>query len=154
MWSEVNGMFTGKNRVLFVVVGVLVALGLIVVLAGSNSPAVNGTAAVQLITPASYQDRFAGGREGHLLIDVRTPAEFASGHIAGAVNIPVDELASRLSEVPQGQPVVVYCRSGNRSATGITDFGAGGLQRYLRSGRPQRMDSAGFARAVGSLAKT
>jgi rhodanese-related sulfurtransferase len=145
MWSEVNGMFTGKNRVLFVVVGVLVALGLIVVLAGSNSPAVNGTAAVQLITPASYQDRFAGGREGHLLIDVRTPAEFASGHIAGAVNIPVDELASRLSEVPQGQPVVVYCRSGNRSAqasrilaqAGYSDiYDLGGLNAWTAQGLP------------------
>ncbi|MDL1899524.1 rhodanese-like domain-containing protein [Anaerolineae bacterium CFX9] len=138
-------MFTGKNRVLFVVVGVLVALGLIVVLAGSNSPAVNGTAAVQLITPASYQDRFAGGREGHLLIDVRTPAEFASGHIAGAVNIPVDELASRLSEVPQGQPVVVYCRSGNRSAqasrilaqAGYSDiYDLGGLNAWTAQGLP------------------
>ncbi|MDL5054593.1 rhodanese-like domain-containing protein [Oscillatoria laete-virens NRMC-F 0139] len=145
MWSEVNGMFTGKNRVLFVVVSVLVALGLIVVLAGSNNPAVNGTAAVQLITPASYQDRFAGGREGHLLIDVRTPAEFASGHIAGAVNIPVDELASRLSEVPQGQPVVVYCRSGNRSAqasrilaqAGYSDiYDLGGLNAWTAQGLP------------------
>ena len=51
---------------------------------------------------------------GAALIDVRTPGEFASGHIDGAVNIPVQELAQRLGEVPQG-PVVLYCRSGARS---------------------------------------
>lgn len=50
------------------------------------------------------------------LLDVRTPGEFASGHVEGAVNVPVDEVATRLSEIPRDAPVVVYCRSGARSA--------------------------------------
>lgn len=54
--------------------------------------------------------------DGVMLLDVRTSAEFAAGHIRGAVNIPVQELASRLGEVPEGR-VVVYCHSGRRSAT-------------------------------------
>jgi len=54
---------------------------------------------------------------GARLLDVRTPEEFAGGHIAGALNIPVQQLAARLREVaPPGTPVVVYCRSGARSA--------------------------------------
>ena len=55
--------------------------------------------------------------DGAHLVDVRTPAEFASGHIEGAVNIPVDQIGGRLDEI--GKPdetVVVYCRSGARSA--------------------------------------
>lgn len=54
---------------------------------------------------------------GATLIDVRTPQEFAEGHLKGAVNIPVHALESKLSEVGQkDRPVVVYCRSGKRSA--------------------------------------
>lgn len=55
--------------------------------------------------------------DGAVLLDVRTPGEFAAGHIDGALNIPVDELPRRLDEVgARDKPVVVYCRSGRRSA--------------------------------------
>ena len=56
--------------------------------------------------------------EGARLLDVRTPEEFADRHIDGALNIPVSELSARLVELgPRDRPLVVYCRSGNRSAT-------------------------------------
>jgi NADPH-dependent 2,4-dienoyl-CoA reductase/sulfur reductase-like enzyme/rhodanese-related sulfurtransferase len=48
------------------------------------------------------------------LLDVRTPQEFASGHIPGAVNIPVDDLRSRLSELPRDQKIAAYCQVGQR----------------------------------------
>jgi NADPH-dependent 2,4-dienoyl-CoA reductase/sulfur reductase-like enzyme/rhodanese-related sulfurtransferase len=48
------------------------------------------------------------------LIDVRMPTEFASGHLPDAVNIPVDELRSRLNELPLDQPLVTYCQVGQR----------------------------------------
>lgn len=54
---------------------------------------------------------------GATLVDVRTPEEFAAGHLPGAVNIPVDELPQRLAEL--GEPekaLVLYCRSGARSS--------------------------------------
>ena len=72
-------------------------------------------ATVQSLSPQAYQDQFGASKAGHFLIDVRTPEEFASGHIAGAINIAVDTLDQHLSEVPKDQPVVVYCHSGNRS---------------------------------------
>jgi rhodanese-related sulfurtransferase len=54
---------------------------------------------------------------GAVLLDVRTAAEFASGHVEGAKNIPVHELEARMAELgPASTPVVVYCRSGARSA--------------------------------------
>jgi len=57
-------------------------------------------------------------RQGALLLDVRTPEEFAQAHVPGAINIPVQELAHRMGELgPKSRKVVVYCRSGGRSAT-------------------------------------
>ncbi|WP_165973512.1 rhodanese-like domain-containing protein [Luteibacter rhizovicinus] len=53
-----------------------------------------------------------------LLLDVRTPAEYGDGHIAGALNVPVDEVAARhgVLGVPRDREVVVYCKSGKRAA--------------------------------------
>ena len=48
------------------------------------------------------------------LLDVRTAQEFANGHIPGAVNIPVDDLRSRLQELPQDRKIAVYCQVGQR----------------------------------------
>ena len=96
------------------------------------------------IAPADYQTQF-GAAADHVLIDVRTPQEFASGHIADAINIPVEQLASRLSEVPQDKPVVLYCRSGNRSnqAAQILDragyaqiYDLGGIIDWVQQGYP------------------
>ena len=56
----------------------------------------------------------AVGAERAFLLDVRTPPEYAAGHIPGAVNVPVDELRDRLAEVPKGRPVVAYCQVGQR----------------------------------------
>lgn len=54
---------------------------------------------------------------GAVVVDVRTPAEFAAGHVPGARNVPYDEVARRVGEIgPPTTPVVVYCRSGQRSA--------------------------------------
>jgi phage shock protein E len=65
-------------------------------------------------TPGVEARKLVGA--GAQLIDVRSPSEFADGHIEGAVNIPVAELESRLGEVAAKEtPIVVYCRSGHRS---------------------------------------
>lgn len=58
-------------------------------------------------------------QSGALLLDVRTEGEFASGHLTGAKNIPVGDLAARIGDVgaDKARPIVVYCASGMRSAT-------------------------------------
>lgn len=48
------------------------------------------------------------------LLDVRTPSEFAAGHVSGAVNLPLDELRARLSEVPRDRQIAAYCQVGQR----------------------------------------
>ena len=52
--------------------------------------------------------------ESHYLLDVRSPQEFAAGHVPGAVNISVDELRDRLDELPQDQTIIAYCQVGMR----------------------------------------
>ena len=49
-----------------------------------------------------------------LLVDVRTPQEFSQGHIPGALNMPVDDLRSRLGELPRRSEIAVYCQVGQR----------------------------------------
>ena len=63
----------------------------------------------------SYQVQFVHAEVDHTLVDVRLPWEYAQSHLAGAVNIPLQELPVRLGEIPKTRPVVLYCRSGNRS---------------------------------------
>lgn len=55
------------------------------------------------------------------VIDVREPDEWAGGHLSGATLIPLGELSNRLGELDPARPVVVVCRSGNRSGK-ATDF--------------------------------
>ena len=65
-------------------------------------------------------EEFEAAMEGeYLLLDVRTQAEYDEGHINDPTLIPVDELESRLDEISEykDKPVLVYCRSGNRSVT-------------------------------------
>jgi len=49
------------------------------------------------------------------LVDVRTPLEFKEGTIVGAINIPMNEVVAKLYELKKMEPLVVFCRSGNRS---------------------------------------
>ncbi len=54
-----------------------------------------------------------------LLVDVREPAEYRSGHIPGATNIPLQTLARNVNKIPTDRPVVLYCSTGYRSAMGV-----------------------------------
>jgi phage shock protein E len=74
---------------------------------------------------------------GVRVVDVRTAEEFAQGHLPGAVNIPFDQIGKRLGEVgAPDEPVLLYCRSGRRSAAATETLRANGyralydLQRY------------------------
>lgn len=79
-------------------------------------------------------------QQGATLVDVRSPGEFASGHVRGAINIPVDQIGARMGEIPAGRPVVLYCLSGARSASaaqtlrsaGRTDVHNAGAMRNLQ----------------------
>lgn len=86
-------------------------------------------------------------RSGAYVLDVRTPAEYAEGHIAGALNLPLDTLHARAAEVPADRPVYVICRSGARSAQAsalLKEAGrdprnvGGGMNDWVAAGFPVR----------------
>ncbi len=88
---------------------ILLALSCAVITAcGPDKPQPGAVTATQ----SSEYIRVVGDRL--TIIDVRTPEEFAQGHIAQAKNIPSDTLQSRLAELPSG-PILLVCRSGNRA---------------------------------------
>ena len=68
------------------------------------------------------------------LLDTRTPAEYAKGHVEGFANIPLDELRERLQELPAGRPVYVMCQSGLRSYLACRILAGNGMDCYNFSG--------------------
>jgi hydroxyacylglutathione hydrolase len=72
-------------------------------------------------TSAQYERQSAAelqpviARNGVLLLDVRTPAEYAAGHIPGSRNIPLNLLAAAIDRLPAGQTAIVYCQGASRS---------------------------------------
>jgi rhodanese-related sulfurtransferase len=92
------------------------------------------------VDPDRATELIAGGAE---LVDVRRPVEFEGGHIAGARNIEMNDLARAAEELPRDRPLVLYCRSGNRSemaAEALHQAGfdvhhiAGGLEAWAEAG--------------------
>jgi len=90
-----------------------------------------------------------------LIVDVRTTAEFAAGHVPGAWNVPVDEVAARAEEIrdhAKGRDVVLYCQSGRRAgmaADALKTRGVaqlfhldGDFAEWSRSGLPVERDAA------------
>ena len=72
----------------------------------------------------------------YLLVDVRQPVEYAQSHIPGAKLVPLMNLESALPDLPSGQDIVFYCRSGNRSQTAAVIAAASGtsLQKIYNLG--------------------
>jgi rhodanese-related sulfurtransferase len=54
-----------------------------------------------------------------LLVDVREPSEYQSGHIPSAINIPLRTISRNLSKIPSDRPVILYCSTGYRSSMGV-----------------------------------
>ena len=84
---------------------------------GAFAPDVAAAEAVAVapgvVSGATAKALAAGGAK---VVDVRTPQEFAAGHVPGAINIPFDELPRRAAEIgPPSSKVVLYCRTGRRS---------------------------------------
>jgi len=89
------------------------------------------------------------GRDDYLFVDVRSVSEYESGHIEGAVLIPLSEIGDRLSELPTDRPIVVYCngsscnRSGaaavilvNNGFTEVYDLGGIGINEWIEKNYP------------------
>ncbi|MFI9652486.1 rhodanese-like domain-containing protein [Guyparkeria halopsychrophila] len=76
------------------------------------------------------------GRDGVALVDVREDNEWKAGHIKGARHIPLGKLERKLDDIRSENPdeVVLYCRSGNRSATAANILVKGGFENVSHLG--------------------
>lgn len=73
-------------------------------------------------------------KDGAFLVDVRTPGEFASGHAQGAVNIPLNQIASQLSSFKNKKNIIVCCISGGRSGQAKTILEKSGFTNVINGG--------------------
>ena len=108
--------------------------------------AIANAAAAPLPDTISVAEAAAKRDAGAFVLDVRTQDEWNEYHIPGSTLIPLDQLETRLSEVPRDKEVVVVCRSGNRSQPGrdvlknagftqVTSM-SGGLKEWKAAGLP------------------
>ena len=81
----------------------------------------------------------------HVLVDVRSPSEWQSGHATQAVHMALNEIMQRMHELPKDKPLVVICASGNRSAMAATRLAKSGFNHvYNFSGGMAAWQAAGL----------
>ena len=86
-----------------------------------------------------------GEKGGLVILDVRTVSEYERGHLEGAINIPVEALSGRLSELNPNDELLVYCRTGNRSTTAVGILKENGYDRiYHMDAGIVAWENAGF----------
>lgn len=81
-------------------------------------------------------------KNGSFIVDVRTPAEFASGSIKGAVNIPLDKIQRQLIKFKGKKNIVVFCRSGARSSQAKSILNQNGFRNVINGGTWKNVQKA------------
>jgi rhodanese-related sulfurtransferase len=105
---------TSSNTIWLVVALIIFAFAIAAFILLQNQSSSASSLPAEIDTAQAY-DLY---QSGAYFLDVRTPEEWQDFHIPNTTLIPLDELPKRISEVPQGQRIVVVCRSGNRSQEG------------------------------------
>lgn len=80
-------------------------------------------------------------KNGAIIIDVRTPSEFKSGHIKGSRNIPLDGLQGQVSKISKDQVIITCCASGIRSASAKGILKSAGFMNVYNGGGWMRLNS-------------
>jgi phage shock protein E len=96
-------------------------VGLLLAVPGAGSAAAGSRVTNVTVEQARELVQARKGTVDFVVLDVRTPAEFKTGHLPGAVNIDIQaqDFAARLGALDRSQAYLVYCRSGNRSARAV-----------------------------------
>ncbi|MGB9673271.1 MAG: rhodanese-like domain-containing protein [Anaerolineales bacterium] len=93
----------------------------------------------------SVQEAYQKYQQGAFILDVRTPEEWAQGHIPNATLIPLEELENRINELPKDQEIVVICHTGNRSRQGAGILSQAGFKNiYTVTGGMNNWEAAGY----------
>jgi phage shock protein E len=93
----------------------------------------------QLFGGGSSVDLKSVVAQGAFLVDVRSPGEFADGHVKGSVNIPLDNLTKEIAQFRDKQNIIVFCRSGNRSSMAKTLLEQQGFKNVINGGTWQNV---------------
>lgn len=94
----------------------------------------------------SVQDLKGASGSGYVVLDVRTPEEYASGHVPGARLMPVDEVPGRTGELSKDTTYYVICRTGHRSTIASEALAKAGFKDIRNvEGGIQAWEAAGFA---------
>lgn len=109
------------------------ALAALALSAAAVSYASEAEEATPLIDQASLLKRIEHKDSALLILDVRTPEEYAAGHVPGAINIPYTHLPARISEIADAgdKDIVVYCAVGVRAERGAKRLRANGFKHLL-----------------------
>ncbi len=143
----------GPRQLIWTVAAIVAVVGLSACSDSSVAPsATAGPVATAAPAPGTALDAsaFAAAlkRPGTTVVDVRTPAEFAEGHLPGAVNVDVSSpsFATTIAALDPAAPYAVYCKSGNRSAVALQAMqGAGFGAAYHLAGGITSWTAAGGA---------
>jgi len=92
-----------------------------------------------IFAPADNTELTEALKEGAYLVDVRSKGEFISGSVKGAVNIPLDRIAGELAKFRDKSNIVVFCRSGNRSAQAKRILEQNGFRQVINGGTWQNV---------------
>ena len=106
---------------------------------------------VSTIRATELNDRLKNGKRP-LVIDVRQPDEYRTGHIAGAKLIPLNKLSNHMKDLPQNREIVCVCASGNRSGSATRILAKAGLNAVNMKGGMNSWWQAGFAVKKGDAA--
>lgn len=125
---------------------ITILLGTTALLAGCSSSegSVENVSADQFLTAAAAP--------GAVVVDVRTPAEFADGHVEGAINVNVEsaDFATQIAALPKDTKYAVYCRTGRRSAVATEQMAAAGFTSLVNlEGGVADLQSAGAPIVTG-----
>jgi rhodanese-related sulfurtransferase len=102
---------------------------------------------IKKLDPQNFEKQLKESKDP-ILVDVRTPGEFAQGHLANAVLIDIysDDFKSRVGKLDKSKPVFVYCKAGSRSGSAVevfTEMGfkeiydlSGGITAWQRASKP------------------
>jgi len=129
-------------------IGILIAVGLIIFLIaslGGEQASSTGT----LPASISVDEAFQMYQDGTFVLDVRTPEEWNEFHAPNTTLIPLDELAARVNELPKDGPIVVVCRSGNRSQEGRDILLQAGFEATSMNGGLTEWRASGYSVVSG-----
>ncbi len=130
---------TYGNAIRFVVfVGVVCVAGVFLLIWSKGRLAAEGAnqmAEYRQITQKEAKE-IMDSEEGYIILDVRTPEEYADGHIAGAINLPNGEIDGSEPDLltDKDQLILIYCRSGNRSKQAAEKLAAMGYNNIMEFG--------------------